>query len=542
LDALVGRAPTTYLGRRNWSSQVNWRHYAVLFVIGFTVSYIIARYQTLPGYMDADYYFAGGIQLATGKGFTEPYIWNYLSDPKGLPAPSHTYWMPLASIISAIGMWLTSQTTYVVGRFPFILLSACVPVLTAALTFDIFKKQIVAMAAGLLSVFSHYYAPSMPVPDNYAIYMLLGATFLLLAPRSQTWIPAALGVIAGLMTLARSDGLLWLVLAGLTIMWKSRAERQTFKEWLSIVIPGGMLVLLGYLVVMGPWHYRNWTLFETFLTPGGGRLLWLQDYRETFIYPASQLTQEHFLRAGWDLTIQNRQDALASNLNTTIFAQGGLFLIPFILLGLWQIHYDLRVRISVIGWLILFVVMSLIFPFAGVRGSFYHAGAAFQPLWWAAAPIGLEMLLVRARERGRFTDQYAPVVFHSLLIGLMFVFTAYLVNLRVLSTGWAEDDVIYAAVEEKFQENGISPSDVVIVRNPPGYFVRTRRSAVLLPYGDESTVLQVADRYAAKYLVLEKTNSLGGTQDLYDNPAGNPAFVYLGEVHDARLFRIVFVP
>jgi hypothetical protein len=524
---------------------VNWRHYAVLFVIGFAVPYLIAQYQTLPGYMDADYYFAGGIQLATGKGFTEPYIWNYLSDPQGLPSPSHTYWMPLASIISAIGMWFVSQTTYAAGRFPFILLSACVPILTATLAFDLSQKRTVAMTAGLLSIFSHYYAPSMPVPDNYAIYMLLGAAFLLLAPQPQKWIPFALGVLAGLMTFARTDGLLWLGLAGLTIMWKSAAqsndERQTFKQWLSLVIPGGILVLLGYLVVMGPWHYRNWTLFETFLTPGGGRLLWLQDYRETFIYPAARLTPERFLQAGWEAAIQNRLDALASNLNTAVFAQGGLFLIPFILLGLWQIKNDLRVKISIVGWLILFLVMSVIFPFAGVRGGFYHAGAAFQPLWWVTAPLGLEALVAWARQRGQFTDQYASVVFHGVLIALMFAFTVYLVNLRVVSTGWAQDDVIYASVEEKFQESGIGPMDVVIVRNPPGYYVRTGRSAILLPYGDVSTVLTVADQYSAKYLVLEKTNSLGDMQALYDNPNGSLAFIYLGAVNGARLYRIAAV-
>ena len=521
---------------------MNWRHYAVLFVIGFTVPYIIAQYQTLPGYMDADYYFAGGIQLATGKGFTEPYIWNYLSDPQGLPVPSHTYWMPLASIISALGMWLTSQTTYEAGRFPFILLSACVPVLTASLAFDLSKKKIVALAAGLLAIFSHYYAPSMPVPDNYAIYMLLGAVFLLLAPRTQKWIPFALGVIAGLMTLARSDGLLWLGLAGLAILWKSTHERQTFKEWFSLVIPGVILVILGYLVVMGPWHYRTWNLFGSFLTPGSGKLLWLQDYRETFVYPASQLTQERFLQTGWDVAIRNRNDALTSNVNTAIFAQAGLFLMPLIMLGLWETRKDLKVKLSVVGWLILFVVMSLLFPFAGVRGSFYHAGAAFQPLWWAAAPIGLESLIAWARRRGQFRDQYAPVVLHSVVICLMLAFTAYLVNLRVVSTGWAEDDVIYAAVEKKFQENGISPMDVVIVRNPPGYYVRTGRSAVLLPYGDELNVLSIADRFSATYLVLENTNSLGKLQDLYEKPDGNPTFVYLGEVNDARLFRIAVAP
>jgi len=199
-------------------------HYAILFFIGLLVPFIVSRFQDLPGYMDADYYFAGGIQLAQGKGFTEPYIWNYLSDPQSLPNPSHTYWMPLASIVSALGMWMTGLTTYAAGRAPFILLSACVPVLTATLAFNISRQSRLAMVSGLLAIFSMYYAPFMPVPDNYAIYMLLGATFLLLAPRTEKWIPLALGALAGLLTLSRSDGLLWLGLAGLIPL--SLRERQ----------------------------------------------------------------------------------------------------------------------------------------------------------------------------------------------------------------------------------------------------------------------------------------------------------------------------
>src|SRR5512141_2600970 len=258
---------------------MNWRHYLILFIVGLIVPFTISRFQSLPGYMDADYYFAGGIQLATGKGFNEPYIWNYLDDPQSLPHPSHTYWMPLASIVSAAGMWISGQTGYDAGRAPFILLSACVPLLTAALAFSLSRKTLLAMVSGLLSVFALYYSPFMPVPDNYAIFMLLGGSFLLLAPRPQKWIPVTLGALAGLMTLARSDGLLWLGLAGLTAMWKvvykEDGTKNNFKEWLMLIVPAGLLTIAGYLLTMGFWHVRNMNLFDSFLTPGGGRLLWL---------------------------------------------------------------------------------------------------------------------------------------------------------------------------------------------------------------------------------------------------------------------------
>jgi hypothetical protein len=492
--------------------------------------------------MDADYYFSGGVQLAEGHGFTEPYLWNYLDDPVSLPHPSHTYWMPLASIVSALGMWLTGQSTYGAGRFPFILISGCVPLLTAALAFNVSRQTRLAMVSGLLSIFSLYYAPFMPVPDNYALYMLLGSLFLLLAPRREKWIPIALGALAGLMTLARSDGLLWLGLAGLTVMWKSTHQeagtKNTLKEWLILIVPAGLLVIVGYLLTMGFWHVRNISLFGSFLTPGGGRLLWLQNYNQTFIYPAESLTRETFLRAGLDSALRNRIGAFSANFGNAFGAQGGIFLFPFIVVGLWQLRNELRTKIAVTGWLLLFAVMTVIFPFAGSRGSFFHAGAAFQPYWWVAAPIGLDAVISWARSRGQFTDKNAPYFLQGVLVLLAIFMTIYLVNFRVIASGWAKDDFVYPSVEKLLLEKGIQPGDVVIVRNPPGYFIASGRSSISLPFGDESTILSVAKKYDARYLVLEKGGTFDTIQDLYDEPQRNPSFIYLGEVNEAKLYRI----
>lgn len=522
------------------------RHYLVLFIVGLLVPLAISRVQDQPGYMDADYYYAGGLQLAQGHGFTEPYIWNYLDHPAGLPHPSHTYWMPLASIVSAAGMWLTGQLTYAGGRFPFVLLSACVPLLTAALAFRVSRQTRLAMTSGLLSIFSLYYTPFMPVPDNYALFMLLGSAFLLLAPRQEKWIPVVLGALAGLMTLARSDGLLWLGLAGLTMLWKtpgvSAHGQRRLNAWLAGMIFAGLLVVGGYLLTMGFWHIRNLNLFGSLLTPGGGRLLWLQSYNETFIYPPEALTRQSFLEGGWGLALQNRLRAFSANLGNAFAAQGGIFLFPFILLGLRQLRQELRTRIAVTGWLILFAVMTLVFPFAGARGSFFHAGAAFQPYWWVAAPVGLDAVLAWARKRGQFADKNAPYFLQGLLVMLAILTTAYLVNFRVIASGWAKDDLIYPSVEQAFIASGIRPQDVVIVRNPPGYFIASGRSAVSLPFGDESTILLVAEKYDAHYLVLEKGGTFDSIQDLYDDPKSNPSFAYIGEVHEAKLYRIEPAP
>jgi hypothetical protein len=519
---------------------MNWRHYLILFIVGLAVPFTVSRFQSLPGYMDADYYFAGGVELAKGNGFNEPYLWNYLDDPQGLPHPSHAYWMPLASIVSSIGMWISGQTTYAVGRLPFILLSACVPLLTATLAFEVTRNRLLAMVSGLLAIYSLYYAPFMPVPDNYAIFMLLGGAFLLLAPRKQKWIPVALGVLAGFMTLARSDGLLWLGLACLSVMWKfasaQNGTKNNFKEWTALIVPSGLLVLLGYFLVMGSWHYRNLQLFDAIMAPGGGRLFWLETYNQTFSYPAESISREGFIKAGWDAALEDRLNALGSNIGNMIAAQGGIFLFPFIVLGLFELRKEFRTKVAITGWLILFFVMTVIFPFAGSRGSFFHAGAAFQPFWWVAAPVGLNRVISFVRKKGLFADN-AYVVFQGMLVLLAAFMTYYLVNLRVLSE-WATEDGIYASVEQTFLENGISQQVGVIVRNPPGYYISSGRPAIMLPYGDELVILEVAKRYGAGVMVLESGGTFESIHDLYENPGDTDIFMYLGEVDDAKLYRI----
>ena len=55
--------------------------YALLFVLGLGVAVGVASLQTSPGYMDAEYYYYGGLRIANGEGFTENISWNFLDEP-----------------------------------------------------------------------------------------------------------------------------------------------------------------------------------------------------------------------------------------------------------------------------------------------------------------------------------------------------------------------------------------------------------------------------------------------------------------------------
>ena len=74
---------------------MSFRTYVLLFISGLILPIIIAQFQPFPGYLDADYYFAGGMQLVKGHGFNEPYLCNYLDGTTSLPHPSPPDEMPL---------------------------------------------------------------------------------------------------------------------------------------------------------------------------------------------------------------------------------------------------------------------------------------------------------------------------------------------------------------------------------------------------------------------------------------------------------------
>ncbi len=509
---------------------MNWRIYLILALLGLILSIAVARFQAFPGYLDSDYYFAGGVQLAQGKGFSEPYLWNYLDDPQGIPHPSHTYWMPLSSIIAAGGMWISRTTTYPAGRLGFIFLAGLLPVVTAALAYSFSKRRELALISGLLAVFSIYYAPFLPVPDNYGPYLVLGGLYFLALGSRKKYSYFLLGLLAGLLTFARSDGLLWLGLALFILVWRFISHKK-----LRIASLDLLLTLGGFLLIMGPWFWRTYSIYGTLLAPGGGHLLWLTNYDETFIYPATQLTPQSWLSIGLGQIVSARLLALRWNLLNAFAAQGGIFLFPFILVGIWKYHKDERIRLGILAWLGLLFVMTVIFPYAGARGGFFHSGAALQSLWWTLAPLGLEVVVIAARKRNLFTPN-AIRIFGGALVGIAILMTAVIIYLRVLR-GWGEGEQNYPKIEAYLQQAGINPGDIVMNRNPPGFYIMTGQPAIVVPYGNEATIWAVATRYNARFLILEAAGVAGPMEPLYESKQ-SPHFRYMSEVDGARIFEV----
>jgi hypothetical protein len=494
-----------------------------------------------PGYTDAYYYAVGAEQLYSGQGFSEPFIWNYLDPPGGLPHPGYLYWMPLTAILGWLGLEVLGSS-FRAAQMPFVLLSALLPLVAYGIAWDLTGKRKHAILAGLLGVFPGFYAHVFVLPDNFAPFALAGSICLWAAGRGLRdgqpgWFGLA-GLAAGFGHLARADGLLLLGTVLLAALFPvrgsglevargepdahaaSNADRRR-SRWTT---RGALLVVAGYLLAMGPWFVRNWGVFGTPLPGAGTRTLFLTSYDDMFAY-GRPLTLKHYLDWGWAAILSSKWEALLLNLQR-LWVEGLLiFLLPFTFVGLWRFRRERLLWPFLLYLPLLFVAMTLAFTFPGARGGLYHSGAALLPFFFAAAGPGLETMLWAAARRfqGWHVKQAWKVFSAGLVVLAAFVTVLALWRGGVLSGDWNRRGQAYDEIGRWLAQEGQAPGAVVMVGDAPGFTWHTGHPAIAVPNEPLETVVLIAHRYDARFLVLDASR-----------PRTTDA-LYAGEVTDPRL-------
>jgi len=466
-----------------------------------------------PGYMDADYYFATGRELSRGHGFNEPFLWNYLDDPPGLPHPSHLYWMPLASVLAAGSMRVLGEG-FRAAQIPFLLLTAALPPLTAALALRVTSQLRWAVLSGLLAAFPGFFLPFFVTSDAFAAYAVLGGGLLwVLAEASQSgkgrwWLGS--GALLGLCHLARADAPLML-LPALYAVLRSRSGRALALG----------LLLSGYVAVMAPWFVRNLAEVGSPLNPGGVRVLWMLGYDDLFSYPASGLSLGRWLGAGLAAHLELRLSAAGTMLQRALAENGLVFLSPFMLLGAVRLWSQAHVRIAMVYLIGLFAGLALAFPAVGARGAYFHASVAVMPILWSLAPVGVAAGTQWVGARRGWNIPRAVRTFTAGSVVIAGLLTLVLLARRMPGAGgggWGSGSEAYEAVGEQLArlDDGRTP---VAVNNPPGFFAATDWPAVVIPNGDPPVLYQVVQRYGVGWVVLD-ANHPQGLAELYAAPTG----------------------
>jgi hypothetical protein len=490
---------------------VNRKRKLSLALLGIVVALISARWIDAAGYMDADYYFSMGKVLASGGGLSEPFIWNFLDDPGGIPHPAFQYWMPFTSFLAALGQILFGSG-FRSAQIPFILLAASFPLLTAWVAYRLHGDSQMAWEAGLLATVPGFFLPFWVTTDSFSIYGIVGTLIFILSVEAFNhggfikW--AFVGLMVGIAHLTRTDGLLFLFLCLGLILYSQGGKKKA--------IVG---VVGGYLLIMLPWWFLNGIVNGRVFPAGALRVLWTLNYDELFRYPATTLTFERWIQSGLGNILLARLEALWMNMKSLILVNGLVFLGPLMFIGGWVLRKNLLVRMVSLYLIALIIIMSFVFPFAGARGGYFHSSMAVMPILWGLAPLGLRRALKFGVRYRQWNEQQAKDFFVAAISILACLVTLGIFWSRVIGEDffhptWSESRQVYEGAAQWFEQEGVNES-IIAVNNPPGFYTASDLAAVVIPDGDDEALHQVVDRFHVQWLLLDSNNP--GLKSLYKN-------------------------
>ncbi len=254
--------------------------------------------------------------------------------------------MPLASLVQVPFIWLLGPTAFA-SALPFALIGAIAAPLAWFIARDAGAPGFVGIGAGVLVALPALSFVYMAQPDNFALFETLVAGALLLAARGLRGHPrsfALAGILAGLATLSRNDGVLVMVVLGATFLWDRlrtritaagcRLARRAYRSRLPWVLSRL------FLVTVAPWYLRQLAVFGS-LSPStaSGKVLLIRDIGEwnSITTPA---TLDHLLGMGIGPLLLTRVGGLVAVVFIFIVLVGAVVLIPPLVVGAWHRRRD----------------------------------------------------------------------------------------------------------------------------------------------------------------------------------------------------------
>lgn len=495
-----------------------------------------------PAYMDAYYYTSNGQRLADGHGWTERVVWQYLDDPQGVPTPSHTYWMPLSSLLAAAGYALTH--TFRGAQLSFWILAGLLPLLSYGISAKLGGERWQNVAAALLTMSGGFYAANWAQPETFAPFAWAGAGCLVLlavsskqlavsnqplSPQFSVLIPFLIGTLAALAHLTRADGLLLLIVAGIITIIPLRTTHYAPRSFATRLLA----VLLGYLLIMLPWFLHNLRVTGSILPIVGTQTMFLTTYDDLFAYGRT-FDLSSYLEWGLGSIVRSKITGLWNALQTFVAVNGLIFLTPFLLIGgwvRWKEGKQAWLRPLLLYTLSLYAAMSLVFTFPGERGGLFHSSVALWPWFMALVPVGISWSVDKLAQRlPHWQPERAKRFFTALFIAVAFVMS--------LALGLTRGSVDRTATFYPEVAALLPDEAVVMVGNAPGFYYQTGLPAYSIPNEPIETVRDAAARYHVTHLVLDENHPLP-LASLYGNDLIPPYLDHIDTIGTIHIYQFL---
>jgi 4-amino-4-deoxy-L-arabinose transferase-like glycosyltransferase len=512
-----------------------------LFLTALLVRAIVAAGYPDPAYPDSFYYANLARHLAAGGGFQIDYIWNFVEVGGRLPAqpqlpiPSNAHWMPLAALVQVPFIWVLGATPLAAG-LPFWLIGATAAPITYWIGRDAGLGNRASFAAGLLAAAPGLLTQFMSQPDNFALYMPLGALALWACGRGLRGDRRAFalgGVAVGLATLSRNDGVLLGVPFALAFAverwsaWRARraadAQERAADSRVGVGSESGLraagtigwkaaIACAGaFLIVTAPWYLRQLVVFGS-LSPSAenGRILWIRSYGE--LYSASgETTIQTFLGQGPAALLSSRVGGLSMALIIFAGLPLLLYLVPFTGLGAWLRRDDPMFVPWIAYAATLFAFSGLLFAIHVPFGTFLHSAVALVPHAYLLAAAGIAAAIgwVAAR-RPHWNARVATRNFTAAAVVVAAIGAAGATWRG--ESNWREEERMRAPI---FAALASAPSsDRVMSPDAGAYRYHAGRAGVVTPNDPLPIVEQALRGYDIRWLVLERDHLVPSLEPL----------------------------
>ena len=507
----------------------------IVFAVAIAAGFYATQFLTFPRPEDVAYYVGVARNIVDGRGLTSDVIWSYATPPLAFPRPAFEVWLPMASFVAAVPMAILG-TSFRVAQLSSVLIAGITAVLAWRLGADIAierglsagRARALGLGSGLTAAVYLPLVIAGAEPDSTIPFaaVSLGTCLLrgrLVAGRGASGPPstgtlAVVGLLLGLAALTRNEAV-WLALTWVVV---ARQLAPSGRDWFRAVAIPAVIAIAVFL----PWAVRDWIAFGS---PFPGQALTNAlslDGRDIFAWQ-DQPTVARYLDAGIGTLLALRWVGFVHNLGSVLLLLG----FPVSLIGLIALPATIRRSRSIqplaLFAAITFAVTTLVFPVSTTWGTFLHAAGATYVLLIVAALVGTDLLLVAVGRRRGWTRPVAwlgPV----LTIGAASVLTIAL--LRQEGTDAQAMAARYGALPAALASAGavLEPDGAPVISDHPIWLAEsTGTRALALPYESLASVLDLAQTFGARLLVIDRESQETWPEILDRTAPGSECFVPL---------------
>ncbi|MEO5939244.1 MAG: glycosyltransferase family 39 protein [Candidatus Limnocylindrales bacterium] len=465
-----------------------------------------------PAYPDSYYYADVARSIVSGHGFNVDFVWIFAEVGGRIPAvpvlpiPSNAHWMPLASLVQVPFLAVFGLQAWA-AALPFAFIGALAAPLAWATGREAGASRFVAVGAGVLTAFPALSFPFMMQTDNFSLYQPLIAGALFLGARGLKGHArsfALAGLLVGLATLARNDGILAGGVLGLAFLWdRWRAWRSGGSRLPAIPLWSAIACAGLFILVMAPWVARQLAVFGS-ISPSSasGKVLFIRSIEE-WNQITSPASLDHLLGMGIGPLLLTRIGGLvaAAGIFTTLIGAG--LLIPPMLLGAWR-------RRRSVDFGPFFGYAAALFAFSAIvsavhvpGGTFIHSAVALAPHGYILALEGVAVAVAWIASRRRaWNRESATRVFVAAAVAIGVLGAAF--GTLGVDAGWNAKRDTRLTLAAALDLAGVAPDDRLMTIDASGFKYFTGRGGVVTTNDPLATELEIAQAYRISWLILER--------------------------------------